>query len=442
MKKMFLVLAALFAPLLLCGCSLTDVDELYSLPQPQEEYLQLQALIDAEITGGSEYSAPTAGSQRQSVQLTDIDGDGANEALAFLKNSSSVPVICVYRVESGQYVPAVTITGEGTGIGRVEYSDLDGDGVSEIIVSWKISTDIVTMRAYSVRNWSSSVLLTASCADFLIGNLSGGENPEVLALCFSDDGGVVESYSTDRAGEQIRSSAKLSAALTYADRFRFASISGGTPAIFVEGHYQRDDQEWYLTDVIIASEGKLVNVTMNNDTGNSSTRRSTAVYSQDIDNDGVMEIPISTSLFKQPRVEAEYYVFDWYDYDAYGRRSLSASTYHCYSDGWYYVIPQQWRDSLTIRRETGKSGERTIVLSTVDGDTEAFTDRLTIYTLSDENRRDRARLQGRFILISGETVIYAAKLHSDDNAPATEDEKNDVISRFRLIYSEWMPGAV
>lgn len=442
MKKMFLVLAALLTPLLLCGCSMADVDELYSLPQPQEEYLQLQTLIDAEITGGSEYSAPTAGSQRQSVQLTDIDGDGSNEAVAFFRNSSSVPVICVYRVENGQYVPAVTITGEGTGIGRVEYSDLDGDGVSEIIVSWKISMDIVTMRAYSVRSWSSSVLHTTNCTDFLIGNLSGGQNPEVLVLRFTDDGGYVESYSTDKAGEQTISSAKLSASLTYADRFRYASIAGGTPAIFVEGHYERDDKDWYLTDVITASEGRLVNITMNSSAGNSSTQRSTAVYSQDIDNDGVMEIPISTGLYKQPKVDAEYYVFDWYDYDASGRRTLSASTYHCYSDGWYYVIPQQWRDSLTIRRETGKSGERTIVLSTVDEATAAVTDRLTIYTLSDENRRDRARLKGRFILISGETVIYAAKLHSDDNAPVTEEEKNDVISRFHLIYSEWMPGAV
>ena len=45
------------------------IDELYSLPRPQEEFLQLQELIDEEIASGCEYSAPTDGTKRQSVQL-------------------------------------------------------------------------------------------------------------------------------------------------------------------------------------------------------------------------------------------------------------------------------------------------------------------------------------------------------------------------------------
>ena len=50
---------------------------------------QLQSLIDEELASGSEYAAPTHGSYRQSVQLSDVDGDGADEALAFL--SVTVP---------------------------------------------------------------------------------------------------------------------------------------------------------------------------------------------------------------------------------------------------------------------------------------------------------------------------------------------------------------
>ena len=64
---------------LISGCSPIAIDELYSLPQPPEKYVQLQKLIDEEIAAGSEYSAPISGNYRQSVQLHDLDGDGQEE---------------------------------------------------------------------------------------------------------------------------------------------------------------------------------------------------------------------------------------------------------------------------------------------------------------------------------------------------------------------------
>ena len=74
MKKRALLLCALAAALLILGgCTVSSIDELYSLPRPQEEFLQLQELIDNEISRGSEYSAPTVGAIRQTVRLADLD---------------------------------------------------------------------------------------------------------------------------------------------------------------------------------------------------------------------------------------------------------------------------------------------------------------------------------------------------------------------------------
>lgn len=441
MKRAFGLVLFLVCLVLFAGCGRVEMDELYSLPQPQEEFLQLQTLIDAEIAAGSEYSAPTSGSQRQSVQLVDIDGDGMSEALAFLK-TETVPVICVFRVEDEQYVPACTITGEGTAIGRVEYSDLDGDGIQEVAVSWKVSGDIAVVKAYSLAEWDPTPLMTASCRDFLVCDMDSKGNPEVMVLDFGDDGGAVDMYFTDRLGEMTRSSAPLSASLESLDRFRYGTLSGGTGAIFAEGRYQDNDQILYLTDILVSQEGNLFNITMDRATGNSDTHRAASVYCQDIDGDGVMEVPFSKEVFRQSKNSADYYVFDWYSYDRSGTRRLSSSTYHCYNDGWYYVLPEEWRETLTVRRESGKTGERTVVLSTADKETGTIEDRMTVFTLSGENRWDRAKLPGRFVLLSGETTIYAAKLHGETLEPLTEEVKGDIAGRFHLIYSEWMTGAV
>ena len=67
------------------GCYSGNIEHYFSLPQPADEFLQLQELIDQEVAQGSEYAAPTGGSYRQSVQLYDLDGNGNEEALAFFE---------------------------------------------------------------------------------------------------------------------------------------------------------------------------------------------------------------------------------------------------------------------------------------------------------------------------------------------------------------------
>ena len=433
--------AVIAALILLSGCAIAEIDEMYSLPQANTEYLQLQKLIDAEIAAGSEYSAPTAGSLRQSIQLTDLDGDGENEALAFLRNKDLQPQICVYRKIDGNFVTAATIIGDGTAIGRVEYEDLNGDGVSEILTSWEVNAQMRLLKVYLLKDWAPSVLLTESCIDFLISDLDLDGVSDILALDLEMSGGNVDMFTIDKNGEIAGKSAKLSTSLKTADRFRIGTLSDGVPAVFVEGQYSVEDTSYLLTDVFACSDGELKNITLSEDAEDSATKRHYSVYSTDIDGNGTLDVPIAEKLISSATSSADYYVFDWYSYDSSGNRTKCASTYHDFSDGWFYVLPNEWRDKVSVRREGAVSGERAIVISSVDGETGNLTDLLTIYTLTDENRADRATLDGRFILINSGTVVYAAKINSDGGAVETLAVQ-DIISRFHLICSEWNSGAI
>ena len=440
LRKIAVFLAAAFIICSFSACTVQEIDELYSLPQPREEYLQLQALIDAEIAAGSEYSAPTAGSFRQSVQLTDLDGDGANEALAFLAGDEGAK-ICVYRKIGETYSLALSIMGDGSGCGRVEYADLDGDGISEIMVSWRVSGDMRLLKAYSIKSWASTVLFRTSCTDFQIGDFNMDGAAEIAVLKFEAGAGSLDMYSLDASGEIFQSSAKLSASLMSIDRFRVGAIDGGIPALFVEGQYtDEENTRYYLTDIIISVDGKLKNIALSTETGDSTTKRRYQVYCTDINSDGVMDVPLAEKMLTQPGSSAESYVFDWYSYSIGGERALSASTYHCEADGWYIILPEQWREGFTVRRETNVlSGERAVVLSQADAD-DNISDLLTIYALSGENKRDRAKIPGRFVLLQGETVIYAARLTGSEQP--SEEQRRDLTDRFHLIYTEWNTGAL
>ena len=73
---------------MLSGCFVKTVDEMYALPQHSDEYYNLQQAIDAVMTGGASYCAPVSGVNQQSVQLADLDRDGEDEAVVFLKRDT------------------------------------------------------------------------------------------------------------------------------------------------------------------------------------------------------------------------------------------------------------------------------------------------------------------------------------------------------------------
>ena len=182
----------LLAALLFClsGCYSGNIDQYFSLPMASEEYRQLQSLIDEELASGSEYAAPTHGSYRQSVQLSDVDGDGADEALAFFRDAAKNPRINIYDSENGEYRLVLSLSGEGSSIGRIDYADLTGDGRKELLVSWQISAGVSVLSVYSLAGWSGNALLSTDSTEFVTGDIctydavinSKGE-PLVESMC-------------------------------------------------------------------------------------------------------------------------------------------------------------------------------------------------------------------------------------------------------------------
>ena len=78
-------LAALALASLLSGCSMPELvsspEDLYSLPALPAKYTELNQQINAILAGDAEYAAPASGTNIQSVQLVDLDGNGGEEAV-------------------------------------------------------------------------------------------------------------------------------------------------------------------------------------------------------------------------------------------------------------------------------------------------------------------------------------------------------------------------
>ena len=430
MKRFASLTALLIAAavlLTLSGCYSGGIDQYFSLPQPSEEYLQLQVLIDQEITGGSEYAAPTRGSYRQSVQLIDLDADGADEALVYFRDKNGALKINVYIVVGREYRQVLSIKGEGRAIGSVDFADMNADGRTDIIVAWQIAAGMNLLSVYSLANWTGELLMSTDSSEFLLGDLNSDGRQELLVIRDVGSGSyLADMYIFPADREPQATTAALSGGIVRLQRMRMGELSDGMPALVVESSMENGD---LVTDLLVSREGSMTNLTVNRSTGVSETRRAfNLIYSQDIDGDGVTEIPHPQQLYSQGG-ETNWSVA-WYRYDSFGRASTAMTTYHCVPDGWYLVLPQGWETGLTVRREDTVPGERAVVFSRIGTDG-VVHDLVRIFTITGENRSERARMAGRVILLEeNATVFVAEKLD-----PGTDLTR--IQQHFFRIYSEW-----
>lgn len=428
----------------LSGCFRITADELYSLPQVSKEYLKLQAQINTVLASGAEYSPPTSGPNRQSVQLKDIDGDGKNEAIAFFKTTGDKPLkIYIMKQKDGTYQTADVIEGDGTAIESILYEDLDGDGVSELVVGWQMSIALLQMSIYSMRDNQHTLLESSDYTQLVVNDMNGDGNMDIIALRLpsSEFPGEADLFLLRTDGAIDKYSAPLSKGVEAIKSVLKGSLSDKKPAIYVEGGYTGGN---VITDILTWRYNSLVNVSANVSSGISDgTLRAYPVVSTDINKDGVVDVPAPRLLVSSS--ETKYYVIDWYSYDRYGNKDKVFTTYHDFSDGWYLILPDDWNENITVRRDDTVTGERTLIFSYLTkadntGEDEVSVDFLKIYTLSGDNKDDRAKLEGRFPLQVHSDIIYAAEIMTTEvNLTVTPKM---IVDNFKLLYSDWATGVM
>lgn len=443
-RKYFIsVICLILLMLTVSGCFRITADELYSLPQASKEYLKLQELINTVLSSGAEYSPPTSGPNRQSVQMKDIDGDGSNEAIAFFTIAGDKPLkIYLMKQTGGVYRTVDVIEGDGAAIESIRYADMDGDGVSELIVGWQASAALLHMAIYSIKDYQHVQLASTDYSQIETSDMNNDGNSDVIVLRLpsSQFPAEAEMFSIMPDGEVSSNLAPLSKGIESIVNVMKAKLSDGIPALYVEGRYPGGNM---VTDILAWRYNHMVNVTSNTTSGVSEeTLRAFKIDSIDIDQNGVVDVPSPKLLVSSSNTQ--YYTTEWYAFDRFGNKNKIFTTYHDFSDEWYLILPDDWTDKITVRRDDTVPGERTLIFtyiahSDVTGAQMQPVDFLKIYTLSGDNKEDRAKLEGRFEpLATYGDKIYAAEILTNEIGITVD--KAMVCDNFRLIYSDWTNG--
>lgn len=427
-------------------------ESLYALPRLSEEYTSLQTCLEELLDSGMEYSPPLSGSTTQPVHLRDLDGDGEDEAVAFLRDTGAAKTplkIYIFKKNpSGVYETACVIAGDGVNFNSALACQLLGDEDSpmELVVSWQASSSLCSLSAYSLVNFQPTELLTCprytrySTADLD----EDGEN-ELVVLSLDQESGALHSADLyDKAHDTLTlvGTATLSSSLSSIDRLQVGQLSDGLPALYVTGSVLNSmgASTSQITDVLALGDEGIVNLTLDPSTLSSDiTARYNLASPQDINGDEVLELPSPYTLptHDHNAPPDSFYGISWQQFSSDGTSTFVCSTYYNTADGWYLELPEDWQGHFSLARQdlnVGSTNERGVVFYYRDGPSKGQPF-LAFYKNTGSNREKRSTEGKRVLIALDEAARYSMELL--DTNPSLPLSPGELVERFHLITPDW-----
>lgn len=439
MKKKYLALAiAMLASLLFTGCAMRTVEDMYALPKRSELDSRFQSAIDIAMVGLS-YSAPQSGENQQTVQTADLDGDGVDEYLIFAKGNSENPLhVLIFRqLEDGGCVLVDVIQSDGTAFEQVEYVEFDDVPGCELVVGRRLSEQVLrSVSVYSFTEDGAQLQLLNGYSKFLTCDLDEDGRRELMVFRPGEaeaDRGMVVLYSFGSGHIQRSVETGLSSDTADIRRMTIGRLHDGIPAVYVASSV---DESAIVTDIFALKEGRLTNVSFSGAAETSiSTLRNYYVYAEDIDEDGILELPSIITM--KPVVlwqnEDQRSLLRWFAVDVDGWEFDKMYTYHNFVGGWYLRLDGDWATRVSVVQS-----DNTYTFYVWDEELRHPAPVFSVYALTGSLRDSEATEHGRFALYRAEGVVYAARL--EESAEAYGITQEDLLASFRLIYQDWQTG--
>ena len=402
MAKKIRILALLLAfALVLTGCGLRTVDQLYCLPKRSEADHDLQAVIDKAMDG-LQYVTPIYSDIRQVVQEADLDGDGVKEYILCARDNSEKPLkILIFCQLASGYVLMDTIEGYGFAFDFLEFAQMDDKPGLELIVGRQLTDQMI--RSVSVYRFSggfSRQLLSTGYARMVTCDLNSDGISELFLLNggeSEDSNGtaVLYSYSGGDFGRTVQ--LPLSRPISDFRRIMLSTMRGNIPAVYVT---MMQNQTTLSTDVFAIMGGEFCVAAQSILTA---SLHNYYVYPEDINHDGVLDLPEPVEVDRLDPESHPEYLLRWYSLDREGNSHLVTHTYHEMEQNWYFRVDNTWADRLCIQQEEYVTS---FYLAGEDGWTKLFS----ITVLTDADRLEQSQLPGRLVLYSNQSVICVADL--------------------------------
>lgn len=385
-------LACVLLCLLLAGCSMpgeqVQVEELLRAPKLSGDYGDVQTALNDWLGESAQLKYPMQGDLLSPFLLQDLDGDGRQDAavLYTTAQSSNVCIAILQKDDADIWHVCQNVEGLADTVESVGLAQLQPGDATQLVVGYTAAQGDHYLAVYSYTDGVLSTILEQQYQQYLVEDITGGGNQDLILMSTLEDGGVqIELLTVDKEG----SFQQVAVMGLSANRFAgCASVAAGVGAdgrhyLVLDGwtgisgnnlasvllRFDEDTQQMVPADQI--STEKLYTASL---------RNVPSLVSQDLDGDGIVEIPTQpdeAGLLNMSQSRRMDFIV-WMDYTSpHPEKSfgLLDEETNCYIE-----LPMEWEGNLKLTDSEQYDGA--VELRTVDEDQLVMTLRLVRTTSS------------------------------------------------------------
>ena len=378
--------------LCLAGCSMpgeqVQVEELLRAPKLSGDYGDVQTALNDWLGESAQLKYPMQGDLLSPFLIHDLDGDGQQDAavLYTTAQSSNVCVAILQKGRDGMWQVRQNAEGLADTVDSVGLAQLQPGDASQLVVGYVAAQGDHYLAVYSYTDGELSTILEQQYQQYLVEDITGGGSQDLILMSTLEDGGVqIELLTVDKEG----SFQQVAVMGLSANRFAgCASVAAGVGAdgrhyLVLDGwtgisgnnlasvllRFDEDTQQMVPADQI--STEKLYTASL---------RNVPSLVSQDLDGDGIVEIPTQpdeAGLLNMSQSRRMDFIV-WMDYTSpHPEKSfgLLDEETNCYIE-----LPMEWEGNLKLTDSEQYDGA--VELRTMDEDQLVMTLRLVRTTSS------------------------------------------------------------
>lgn len=434
------------------GCSSIGLDTrtLLAPPKANEDQQEIHKLMqgdEAEIT----FVFPKNGDYRSAITTYDFTGDGIEDAIGFyMLKSGGTEVLFMSKV-GGTWTTISKFKNAASQVDRICFGDVTGDGIDNVLIGWG-----------NTQNSMSASLSIFTYSDNNVNELQLQSNYGALTLTDYDNDDVKEIFILQRPvqeqedgtegipanamlftieGEMIVKQFGIEAdsSIVRYPNILFGKVTTDLNAVVVDGAKADGSM---TTQIFYRDKNGLydsVQTDVNKEnTAKNFLRPSTALFlSQDIDNDGLIEIPSPSLLPAFPESstpDSTSYTIAWVALkDNPNETKVSTTTLMNSAEGYYFRVTGALNGKITsISDSKNRSVTYYSVIDPKDGSGEMLmgTALFSIRVFSDTSWAQRGEAVGYVKITQRNNSVYSILIHTDD--PKYMTSIGNVVKDFHL----------
>ncbi len=360
LKKFACVCMIIGIMLNLCGCDFftADIAELLSPPLLSEDLYPISQALEASVDTKYDLQYPAKGNYRSAVIKQDINGDSLEEAFAFYSTTDGEVItmnINMLCLRNGKWISAAQQKIVAGGVNQVEFCDLDSDGALEILVGWEVyGTAEMQLAVYSFGENTLTQRFLQKYNNFVTCDLDENGQNEVFIvnLNTADELNSAAAYVLTEEGVTQLYYCELDPTVKAINEPVVAELSTGRPAVYID----EIKGVGAVTEVLFVERNLLVNPlydAMASET--TATLRSANFTVRDINNDGVLEIPIQQNVpsVSKTNLNEKLYLTNWCSFNGEVLTNQQTTMINV-NDGFCYTIPPKWNGKIAVLKDTDK----------------------------------------------------------------------------------------